>query len=355
MKSRIIPLILALCLLCSGCSSWMDGSYHSVKDHPIPQAEVQPDTLSASNGDELLAVLQDLVTAGAEKAVINVSEFRPEILEPSMHTALRYLRERFPLGAYAVESTEYEIGTGSGAQTVVSLEISYLHDRGEIRKIKEVPDTEGVRTAVEDAVAECVDSVVLMVDTFVPMDVQQMAEDYSLMHPEIVMEIPQVTASTYPGEGIKRIMEVKFTYQTSREALRQMQSQVQPVFSSARLYISADDADYQKYNQLHAFLMERFDYRLETSITPSYSLLRHGVGDSRAFATVYASMCRQVGLECQVIFGTRAGEAWCWNLVCDNGIYYHVDLLNSPGVFREMTDDEMPDYVWDFSAYPAAG
>ena len=44
--------------------------------------------------------------------------------------------------------------------------------------------------------------------------------------------------------------------------------------------------------------MERYDYRIETSITPAYSLLRHGVGDSRAFAVVYAAMCQQAGLEC---------------------------------------------------------
>ena len=101
--------------------------------------------------------------------------------------------------------------------------------------------------------------------------------------------------------------------------------------------------------------MERFDYTLETSITPAYSLLGHGVGDSKAFATVYAAMCRRADLECLVITGTRDGEPWTWNMVCDDGTYYHLDLLSSHRGFQELTDNEMEGYVWDYSAYPEAG
>ena len=100
--------------------------------------------------------------------------------------------------------------------------------------------------------------------------------------------------------------------------------------------------------------MERFDYKVETSITPSYSLLRHGVGDSRAFATVYAAMCRAANLECIVVTGTRSGEPWSWNMICEDGYYWHVDLLNSneKGKFEKKLDADMEGYVWDYSAYP---
>ena len=100
--------------------------------------------------------------------------------------------------------------------------------------------------------------------------------------------------------------------------------------------------------------MERFDYKVETSITPAYSLLRHGVGDSRAFATVYAAMCRASGLECIVVTGTRSGEPWTWNIICQDGVYWHVDLLrcNEQGRFHKTEDSGMTGYVWDYSAYP---
>ena len=110
----------------------------------------------------------------------------------------------------------------------------------------------------------------------------------------------------------------------------------------------------EKASLLYSFLMERYDYKIETSITPAYSLLQHGVGDDRAFATVYAAMCEQSGLKCQVITGTRWGEPWSWNLIYVGGVYYHVDLLrcSKEGVFTTRMDADMAGYVWDFSAYP---
>ena len=100
--------------------------------------------------------------------------------------------------------------------------------------------------------------------------------------------------------------------------------------------------------------MERFDYKIETSITPAYSLLRHGVGDSRAFANVYGAMCRSAGLECLTVTGTRNGEPWTWNMICDNGIYYHLDLTRckEDGSFCERAEGSMTGYVWDYSAFP---
>ena len=81
------------------------------------------------------------------------------------------------------------------------------------------------------------------------------------------------------------------------------------------------------------------------------------MGDSKAFATAYAAMCRAAGLECRVVSGTCNGEARFWNMVRSGDIYYHVDLLASKaaGDLQMLTDDAMAGYVWDYSAYPAAG
>ena len=132
-----------------------------------------------------------------------------------------------------------------------------------------------------------------------------------------------------------------------------MQQQVQRIFASAQLYINSDASTAQKCAQLYTFLMERFDYTMQTSITPFYSLLNHGVGDQEAFATVYAAMCGQAGLDCRVVSGTRNGKSWYWNIVQEDGVNYHIDLLkcSESGSFRWQTEDMMEDYVWDYTAY----
>ena len=355
MKRRILCLVVAVILLLTGCS-WMDGNYVSVTPHQTQISGNQSNSISASNYMQLRNALTALVQAGTETAVIHVAEYDQDLISNAMESAVEYICNTLPLGAYAVESFDYEIGS-AGGQPAVSIEISYIHGRSEIRKIQEVSDMDAAEAAIAKALQQCDEGIVLQVRQYTRRDLVQYVEDFAEENPNLIMEIPQVAVGLYPELGTNRILEMKFTYETSRDSLRSMQDQVRRVFASAALYINQNDAQIQKYTQLYNFLMERFDYQIQTSITPSYSLLSHGVGDGKAFAEVYSAMCRQAGLECRVISGTRSGEAWYWNLICVDGVYYHVDLLQSyqSGRFTMRMDWDMQNYVWDYSAYPQAG
>ena len=345
---RLIPL-LALCALLCGCDSVFDGSYHSRTFHE-EQGSHNQSTITATDIETLRIVMEDLVSSGTLNAVINVTDFDTDAVKSAMGAVSDYICTAYPLGAWAVDDLTYEIGD-SGNMHAISVNITYLHSRAQIRRVQTVADVKAAEAAIGQALSNCETDLVLLVEQYKKTDFTQMVSDFADENPNQVMEMPQVLAGIYPDSGTSRVVELNFTYQTSREALRNMQNQVQPVFSAARLYVSGDGSDLQKFTQLYSFLMERFEYTQETSITPSYSLLRHGVGDSRAFATVYAAMCRRADLPCLVITGTRNGEPWTWNMVCDEGRYYHVDLLHSTG-FTELTDEQMDGYVWDYSAYP---
>ena len=351
---RIMLIILMVCLLLSGCG-WMDGSHVTVTDHREQSPGAQNSAYPASDEEELADVLRQLVESGLESGIIDVAEYDPEKLEQGIEQAAEEVCTKFPLGAYAIDALTYEIGDGGG-HPAISVDISYIHGRSEIRQIREAADMAEVREIITEVLDSCGEGVVLLVEDYEQTDLQQMTEDFAVENPQIVMETPQVAVGVYPETGASRVLELKFTYQTSRDVLRQMQSQVERVFSSAAYYIDSDSDEVQKYTQLYTFLMERADYTVETSITPSYSLLIHGVGDSKAVATAYAAMCRQAGLECQVVSGTRAGESWYWNLICCDGAYFHADLLRCDelDVFECLTDGQMQGYVWDYSAYPAA-
>lgn len=351
MKQKVSILILALSLLLTGCG-WVNRSYVSVEPHREQRQTVQTDAIMASNYLELLDALGEMIASGTEVAAIKIPEYPEDAISYAMEKAVRHCQENDPIGSYAVADMHYELGS-SGGIPAVSVSITYHHSRSEIQRIRKAISIQGVERIVAEALKNYEPGVVVLVEEYENRDFVQFVQDYGEENPQIVMEIPQVRQSNY-GTGKDRVMELIFTYQTSRDALRRMQSQVQPVFDSAQLYVSGEGEDYQKFSQLYAFLMERFDYKFETSITPAYSLLRHGVGDCRAFATVYAAMCRSAGLECMTVTGTHSGEPWTWNIVLDDGCYYHVDLLrsNQSGQFRELTDSEMRTYVWDYSEYP---
>lgn len=353
MKWRYLCPVLLLVLILSGCD-WMDSSYSSVTPHQQPSQSQNVGGLRASNYLELCRVLERMISSGTEAAVINVSQYDPDAVDKGMDIAARYARYSYPIGAYAVDRISYEVGSSGGAPAI-AVKITYRHSAMELQRIRKAADMEGVAALVGAALDRCEAGIVILVDAYAPVDLVQLVQDYGLNHPHTVMEIPQVTEDIYPATGNQRVLDLKFTYQTSREDLRQMQSQVKPVFEAGALYVSGDGAQRQKYTQLYAFLMERFaEYQIKTSITPSYSLLRHGVGDSRTFAMVYGELCRRAGLSCRIVVGTRDGEPWFWNMIEDEGYFYHVDLLRcqAEGGFRVLTDNQMKNCVWDYSAYP---
>lgn len=351
MIRRLFALFLISAMLLCGCA-WLDGSYVHVTPHQEGGGENQGETLSADTYSELLSILVDMVAAGEDGGVIYTGDFIGDALNRGLKMAGEYIRSSDPIGAYSVEDISFEQGASSG-KPAVAVSIVYRHTPAEIKRILRVADVEAAASSIQKALQNCDSRLVMLIARYQQTDFDQLVQDLAMSYPEVVMETPQTVETVY-GQGSSRVVELSFTYENSRDNLRQMQSQVRPVFDSAVLYVSGEGADSQKFGQLYAFLMERFEYKLETSITPAYSLLRHGVGDSRAFATVYAAMCRMAGLDCGIVTGTRQGEPWIWNLVWDNGRPYHVDLLacNAAGAYHERTDEEMQGYVWDYSAYP---
>ena len=351
---RLVSIFLAICLLFTGCG-WLDGEYHSVTPHEQHSSGNDSQVEVVENYLQLRTALENMVTSGTEKNVISVVGFQQERLIDSLDMAVRYIKKSHPIGAYAVDEVTYEVGT-IGSMAAVAVEITYLHEKNEIRKIRRAEDMDQVRELIAEALTQYDTSLVVYIDNYMVMDTHQAVEDFAAANPAVVMETPEVVSQIYPESGSQRVLELKFNYQSSRDTLRSMRELVQRIFVSASLYISQDAQDSRKLSQLYAFLMERFDnYQVKTSITPAYSVLNHGVGDSAAFAEVYAEMCRRAGMECYVVVGTRDGAPWCWNIVQDDGYYYHVDLLacQSRGKFRCTTDAQMGDYVWDYSAYPA--
>ena len=134
---RFLLLLTMCCLLC-GCSSVFDGSYHSRTFHEEQGSHIQSTTITASDPDSLRTVMEDLVSSGTTPAVINVTDFEGGKVESAMATISDYIRTTYPLGAWAVDQLEYEVGP-SGSMHAISVNISYLRSRAELRRVLEAP------------------------------------------------------------------------------------------------------------------------------------------------------------------------------------------------------------------------
>lgn len=355
---RILALLLAVVLsvVLVGCNFSIDGNYHSIHPHQDEQSDVLQESATASSYSELREILTELIENGQQHSVIYMPGFQPEKLTDYMNRAIGLVKRENPIAAYAVEDVAYDIGTNSG-MPAIAVKITYIHNRSEILRIRKAVDMRVASFMIEDALDDCEAGIVIRIAAYEDTDFALLVQDYVEDNPDVCMETPQVTAISYPETGKDRVLELSFTYQTNRESLRTMQQYVKPVFEAAELNVRGEETQNDKFSLMYSFLMERSDYQVETSITPAYSLLRYGVGDSKAFATVYAAMCRRADLDCQVVSGTKDGEPWVWNIICQDGVYYYIDLLDeaNEGRLRLLTPEDMLRYVWDYSSYPQTG
>ena len=351
---QILTLIFCFALVLSGCG-WMEGSYVSVVPYDQGDNRVDPAITAISTYQELRSALSLMVENGEDGTTLSLVDYPINQIESNLNQAIRNVLTTNPIAAFAVEDIEYSIGT-TGGVTAVALKVTYNHNRAEIRGLRHVKGMDTAKSLIIGAMERLEPGVVFLVSDYHYVDFDQYLRDYALEYPDVIMEMPQISENIYPNTGLSRIVEITFTYETSRDALKTMQSYVRPRFASASMFISGDEIPQVRYQRLYAFLMETSEYTFETSITPTYSLLRHSVGDSRAFAMVYAAMCRRSNLECRVISGTREGESWSWNMIQMNGQWHHLDLVDSSlnGGYRLRYDEEMTGYVWDYSAYPSA-
>ena len=355
-RKAVVLLALVLCLMLTGCDLWMDGTYYSIQPHQDDHTDEIQASATAASYQELRDILTELIENGQQSSLIYMPGFQPAQLTSYMNRAIVSVKRENPVASYAADEITYDIGTNSG-KPAIAVSISYIHNRSEILRIRKVADMNAVANTTQSALDSCEAGIVIRVADYEETDFALLVQDYAQTRPDSCMETPQVTAMSYPQTGEDRVLEISFTYQTSRESLRTMQKYVKPVFEAAQLNVSGEETQGAKFSLMYAFLMERSEYQLETSITPAYSLLRYGVGDSKAFATVYAAMCRRAGLDCQVVTGTREGSPWVWNIICEDGIYYHIDLLgpSDEGRMLRLTEEDMQSYVWDYSSYPPTG
>ena len=348
---RMMALLILLGLLLSGCSYWMNGSYSSVEPHIDPANHSGKPAVNVGSYEELVSSLAAMVENGAESGILSI-QYDAADARVDMDKAIREVRQNNPFAIYAVEDIGYVLGA-SGSRKAVSLQINYLQNRERTNTIQRVQSLAQVEQAVAQRLDACATELVLYLENQEQLNFAKMVADYSLLYPQRVMESPEVVVNLYPEQGEKQIVELKFIYQSSQAQLRTLQNRVAPVFSSAFQFVAGEWTTREKAERLYNFLMERYEYSIQPSITPAYSLLLHGEGDSRAFAMVYAAMCRQAKMECRVVSGTRQGEQWTWNAILIDGAYYYLDLLrcNDDGGFALHTQEEMVGYGWDQSAF----
>lgn len=358
----LLLLLFSLLLCATGCKSWVVDSYLSVADHvaqPLPTEE-PPDSEDPSvvtNRSELRGAVLSLVRNWTERAELPVRDYDGSLSDDLAET-LDYVMHSDPVGAYAVDYIDSEL-IGDGAGGTVALSIVFRRSASEIGLIVTVSDNDAAYLKIQQALGDFETALTLRIRSYSETDFAAYIRNYCLENP--VLCLPEVSADLYPNEGETRILELHFGYPAARDELRLMRSSTQSIFNSAASYIRSGETDAERATLLFRFLTTRFEYTVgeEQPAAPAYDLLCRNVAHSLSFACVFGAECRTAGIDCITVEGTRNGAAHFWNLLCLDGVYYHVDLMRSlergETELSLLTSQELraEGYVWDETLHPA--
>lgn len=389
-----LALVLALGSLCSGCNRLIGDDYLSVSQHYDPYAYKEETTPTESETEveseaaipsvtsyyEMLGLLRRFVTEGVEHGQFLLAENYSGDREEALSEAFVAMKTEDPLGAYAIDYMEYE-HTQQSDGWLVTVDAVYRRSTSEIEAIKSVRGNDRAMELITETLDQLGASITLRISGYTEEDLREKVLRYCLEHPNKMVQTPEISLAIYPQSGNVRVVELHFSYNTDRETLRGMQAEADSVLASAERYAQYAPDSSSKLSLIYSYLTSRFVYSEDREGGSVYRLLCEGVGNSESFAAVTYYLCQKLGLDCQLVHGTRErsyridqpaeespeeqeteapaqdeDSAYVWNMICIDGLYYHLDLqqdaLERLRTFRLRLDEEMVGYHWDQEAYP---
>lgn len=357
MKRIITTMIMTtiFCCLLTGCNFWMSGDYLSVKPHEDNSEHSDDMVVDVSSYNQLREVLDINVSNCADSVIVSVSSFNESTVDFYVQTAINYIQEDTPIGAYAVDHIDYEIGTNKGDPVVV-FRISYRYPSLDIQSIRKVQSADNVFNAALTALGKKDDYLVLCVEKFSSDDIETQIENHILTHGDQIIEIPEYRLSVYPDKGDERIVEMMFAYENDKKILDENQKIMEQAFLHAEESVKNVTQVLDIYKGYYTFLTKHCTVTENSGTMPVYSLMCEGKGDSKAYAMAFAALCRRAELECHVVTGTYNETQRYWNLVRFRGVYYHLDIIAciNDGKFAIKSSADMSGYRWESEKYPEA-
>ncbi len=357
---RLLPFffsILSLLLLLGSCASRLvPSSYTVVQKHTTTTTAHDTDAVTVANYDELHYAMLNFVETRQTTGIIQSTGYDGNASTDAA-TAAHDIWNNDPDGAYAIDFIATDCRTIL-TRSEITVSVTYRDGILTPEEIPYVRGKSGVRAAVESALDEQKSSLTVRVSNYPEkLDYTDLVSAYCIANPLTVMEHPKVSASVYPEDGSVRIAELRLDYAHDTGTLAQMQTEVNAAVGAAVGYVSHCTDEAERADLLVRYLLERFAYRFESTSTPAYSLLCQGVTDNRTMAQIFAELCEQAGLDCQVVSGYRNGEPYHWNILKLGETYSHADLFQQAKAGEPhlmlRADRDMTSYSWDREKYPA--
>lgn len=362
MKKRILSVILlaALALSMCGCGSIYEKEYVAIEDYaPANQQETATDEkVVVKSFTGLKQAILRCVTEGRTEGSIVFDSDYPGDPSEDMASACWQIRTQNPLCAYCVDNISYEI-MHIVAYDEAAVRISYADFGGSVSDIVQLSFGTGIDELILDAMTQGKHRLELYIlnSSYTAERMENIVAEVYHDHPICVPKEPKATVSVYSGTGTQHLYVIEFDYGMSDDELDACRETLSRLNAFAGM-----DVDGLNEGQAALAACSYLVYNCTISDieqdNSAYSALVNHRGNSEGLALAYVELCRELGLDCEIVYGQKNWDSHCWNIVSVMGSSYHVDITECIRLGIEsgflMDDQEMwISYRWDISSHPS--
>ena len=360
MKKKIYSLLWCLtaaCLLC-GCS-WLDKEYVSIHDYVFSEQEknMTGSRFTVHSFNALTSALLGMVYEGrTEGSIVFDPNYEGDAGE-DLDRACRMLRTEDALCAYCVENISYEFNK---IVTINEANVTFSYSKvsESPRRIVHLGFSSEAESAILNAFDRGTRTLTLLVGRsgFSAEDMAAQVVKTYRDNPTVIPKKPEATVNVFSGAGSQRLYEINIDYGLSTAMLWQCRMELEMFKPLSHL----DKSSLSEVERAYAacrYLVENCEITENPEENSAYSALIQKSANSEGLAFAYVELCRQLGVDCRIVYGQRDWKEHCWNIVRMDDNYYHVDITQcakgGPALgFMQNDESFWGIYRWDVAAYP---
>lgn len=358
LRGILFAALLLLCLPLCGCEH-SEQEYVSVKEYNtgVQESKSGDGRVTVKSFSALKQALLEMAYAGeTEGTIVFDASYEGDTTE-DMGSACWQVRTQDALCAYCVENMSYELNKIVTINEA-TVYISYSKVSESAGAIRRLSFTTGIDDIITEALKEGTKKLVLLISRS-SYSAEDMAAALTRVYrekPALVPIEPIANVNMYSGPGAQRLYEISINYGLSGDEMHERTAQLRAVdafsglnkegMSQLQLAIAAGD-----------YLLNNCRLSESGAENNAYSALVNKSANSEGVSFAYVELCRQLGLDCRIIYGQRNWQEHSWNIVRIDNSFYHTDVGAALALERDelsFLNDEQAwaAYRWDLSSYP---
>jgi len=355
--TSLLWCLTAASLLC-GCS-WLDKEYVSIHDYVASEEEqsITGSRITVHSFKALLSALLGMTYAGRTEGSIVFDPAYVGDAGEDMERACRILRTEDALCAYCVENISYEFNKIVTINEA-NVTISYSKVSESPKRIVHLGFSSEAESAILEAFEKGTRILTLLVDRsgFSAEDMAAQVVKTYRDNPTVIPKKPEAAVNVFSGAGAQRLYEIHIDYGLSTAMLWQCRMELE-IFKP---FAGLDKSSLSEVERAYAacrYLVENCTITDNPEENSAYAALIQKSANSEGLAFAYVELCRQLGVDCRIVYGQRDWKEHCWNIVRMDDSYYHVDITQcakgGPALgFMQNDENFWGIYRWDVAAYP---